>query len=269
MRRPRREVPGGDNRGPDDGAGIRAARGHPPGRNADGGPGLLRRRGAGPGFRPRRHRHLLPGGTGLVVQSGGIGGALLEHFSRLGMGISSFASVGGKLDVSGTDMLLWWEADHTTELAILHLESFGDPRRFARTARRVSAKFPVLTVHAGWSAPGQRAFASHTASAVAPLITRMALFEQAGIIATASFGELLDAAVLLASQPVPAGNVVAIVSSCVGTGVLAAGACANAGLVVAATGAQASHPAAGGAACRGIPGRPGGRYRGRQPGGLR
>ena len=103
-------------------------------------------------------------------------------------------------------MLLWWEADNTTELAVLYLESFGNPRRFARTARRVSAKVPILTVHAGRSAPGQRAAASHTAAAAAPLITRQALFEQAGIIATTSFGELLDAAVLIASQPVPAGS---------------------------------------------------------------
>ena len=81
-----------------------------------------------------------------------------------------------------------------------YLESFGNPRRFARTARRVSAKIPILTVHAGRSAPGQRAAASHTAAAGAPLITREALFDQAGIIATASFGELLDAAVLVASS---------------------------------------------------------------------
>ena len=184
-------------------------------------------------------RHPPPGRTGLVVQSGGVGAALLEQFSRLGIGISSFAAVGDKLDVSSTDMLLWWEADNTTELALLHLESFGNPRRFARTARRVSAKFPVLTVHAGPAAPRQRAAASHTAAATAPSITRQALFEQAGIIATASFGELLDAAVLTASQPVPAGNAVAIVSNGGGVGMLAADACAEAGLVVAATGPQA------------------------------
>jgi acyl-CoA synthetase (NDP forming)/GNAT superfamily N-acetyltransferase len=184
-------------------------------------------------------RHPPRGRAGLIVQSGGVGAALLEQFSRLGIGISSFAAVGGKLDVSSTDMLLWWEADNTTELALLHLESFGNPRRFARTARRVSARFPVLTVHAGRSAPDQRAAASHTAAAAAPLITRQALFEQAGIIATASFGELLDVAVLMASQPVPAGNAVAIVSNGGGAGVLAADACADAGLVVAATGPQA------------------------------
>ena len=214
-------------------------------------------------------RHPGPGGTGLVVQSEGIGAALLEQFSRLGLGISSFASVGGKLDVSGTDMLLWWEADHTTELAILHLESFGNPRRFARTARRVSAKFPVLTVHAGRSAPGQRAVASHTAAAVAPLITRRALFEQAGIIATASFGELLEAAVLLASQPVPAGNAVAIVSSGVRTGRARRRRLRRRRPDRGRDRRAGPRPAAGGAACRGVPGGPRGRYRGRQPGCLR
>jgi len=176
-----------------------------------------------------------PGHTGLVVQSGAVGAALLEQFSRLGIGISSAVSVGDKLDVSGSDMLLWWEADDTTKLAVIYLESFGHPRRFARTARRVTAKIPVLTVHAGRSAPGQRAAASHTAAAAAPLITRQALFEQAGIVATTGFGELLDAAVLMASQPIPAGRVVAIVSNGGGAGVLAADACAEAGLAVATT----------------------------------
>ena len=96
--------------------------------------------------------------------TGGVGAALVEQFARLGIGTSSFASVGDMLDVSGTDMLLWWEGDNTTELAVLYLESFGSPRRFAQrgTARRVSAKIPILTVHAGRSAPGQRAATSHT-----------------------------------------------------------------------------------------------------------
>jgi acyl-CoA synthetase (NDP forming)/GNAT superfamily N-acetyltransferase len=178
-------------------------------------------------------RHPSPGKTGLVAQSGSVGAALVEQFCRLGIGVSSFASVGDKLDVSGTDMLLWWEADGTTELAVLYLESFGNPRRFARSARRLSARLPVLTVHAGRSAPRQRAAASHTAAAAAPPITRQALFDQAGIITTASFGELLDAAALLASQPVPAGSTVAIVSNGGGAGVLTADACAEAGLAVA------------------------------------
>ena len=180
--------------------------------------------------------HPSPGKTGLVVQSGGVGAALVEQFSRLGIGTSSFVSAGDMLDVSGTDMLLWWEADNTTELAVLYLESFGNPRRFARTARRVSPKLPILTVHAGRSAPGQRAAASHTGAAAAPLITRQALFDQAGIVATPSFGELLDVAALIASQPVPTGRAVSIVANSGGAGVLTADACAEAGLAVATTG---------------------------------
>jgi acyl-CoA synthetase (NDP forming) len=105
----------------------------------------------------------------------------------------------------------------------------------------VSAKFPVLTVHAGRSAPGQRAALPHTVHAKAPPIIRQALFEQAGIVATAGFGELLDVAVLMASQPIPAGSAVGIVSNGGGAGVLAVDACTEAGLVVATTSLEARH----------------------------
>src|SRR5271157_2776716 len=184
-------------------------------------------------------RHPAPGRTGVIAQSGGVGMALLEHFSRLGIGISSFASLGDKLGVSSTDMLLWWEADGTTELALLHVDSFGDPRRFGRTARRIGAGIPIVTVHAGRSAPRQRDSVPVTVAVAAPPITRQALFEQAGVIATDSFGELLDVIALMACQPVPAGNVVAIVSNGGGAGALAADACADAGLAVAAMPAPA------------------------------
>ncbi len=183
--------------------------------------------------------HPAPGRAGLVVQSGGLGVALLEHFSRLGIGITSFASVGDKIDVSGNDMLQWWAEDGITQLAVLYLESFGNPRKFARTAARVGATMPVLTVHAGRSAVGQRAAASHTAAAAAPMITRQALFEQAGVIATTTFGELIDAAVLLAAQPVPTGGRIAIVSNAGGAGVLAADSCVEVGLSVATPSHQA------------------------------
>jgi len=155
-----------------------------------------------------------PGVTGLVMQSGGLGFALVDHLSRLGIGISSFASVGDKLDVSGNDMLLWWERDDQTRLAVLYLESFGNPRKFARTARRVSCAMPVLTVLAE-TTPFQET-----------------LFEQAGVITTGGFGELVEAAALLATQPVPAGRTVAIVSNVRSAGQLAAHAAARAGLQV-------------------------------------
>ena len=177
-------------------------------------------------------RHPKPGVAGLVMQSGGLGIALVDQLSRLGIGISSFASVGNKLDVSGNDMLMWWEHDGVTKLAVLYIESFGNPRRFARTARRVSASMPILAVEAGRSAAGQQAAASHTAAVATPLVSREALFEQAGVITTPGFGDLVETAALLASQPVPAGRTVAIVSNVGGAGVLAADACTDLGLTV-------------------------------------
>jgi len=177
-------------------------------------------------------RHPQPGAAGLVMQSGGLGIAMVDQLSRLGIGISSFASVGNKLDVSSNDMLMWWEHDGLTRLAVLYIESFGNPRKFARTARRVSASMPVLAVEAGRSAAGQQAAASHTAAVATPFVSQQALFDQAGVITTPGLGELVETAALLASQPVPAGSMVAIVSNVGGAGVLAADACADLGLTV-------------------------------------
>src|SRR6185312_5316936 len=148
------------------------------------------------------------------ARPGGLRFVLVDHLSRLGIGISSFASVGDKLDVSGNDMLLWWERDNQTRLAVLYLDSFGNPRKFARTARRVSCAMPVLTVPAE-TTPFQET-----------------LFEQAGVITTGGFGELVEAAALLATQPVPAGRTVAIVSNVRSAGQLAAHAATGAGLRV-------------------------------------
>ena len=172
-------------------------------------------------------RHPRPGRAGLALQaSGGVGFVLLEHLSRLGVGVSSAVSLGDKDDVSGTDMLLWWESDKTTKLAVLYLESIANPRKFARVARGVARAMPILMVNAG------RATARATAAA-SPLLTRQALFEQAGVIAPANLGELLDTVALLASQPVPTGARVAVVSNTRGGTMLAADACADAGLEVA------------------------------------
>ena len=170
-----------------------------------------------------------PGVTGLVMQSGGLGFALVDHLSRLGIGISSFASVGDKLDVSGNDMLLWWERDDQTRLAVLYLESFGNPRKFARTARRVSCAMPVLTVLTSTGLTSTVLTSTGLAEA-APF--QETLFEQAGVITTGGFGELVEAAALLATQPVPAGRTVAIVSNVRTAGQLAARAGTSAGLRV-------------------------------------
>ncbi|MEU4659161.1 GNAT family N-acetyltransferase [Streptomyces sp. NPDC023723] len=178
--------------------------------------------------------HPRPGTAGVAAQSGGVGIALLEGMSRLGIGVSTFVSLGDKYDVSGNDMLQWWESDGVTDLALLHLESFGNPRAFSRTARRVTRRMPVLTVDAGRTDAGRQAAASHTAAAATGTMTRQALFTQAGITATRSIGELLETAALFHAQPLPAGTRVAVVTNAGGAGVLAADACAEAGLVLPA-----------------------------------
>ena len=184
-------------------------------------------------------RHPRAGMAGLALQStGGTGFVLVEHLSRLGVGISTLVSFGDKDDVSGTDMLQWWESDEETKLALLYLESIGNPPKFARTARRAGRTMPVLTVDVGRSATGGRLAGARAAKAATPLVTRQALFEQAGIIAAANLGELLDATALLASQPVPAGGRVGVVSNTRGAAVLAADACGDVGLQVASMAAD-------------------------------
>ena len=180
--------------------------------------------------------HPVRGVAGLMVQSGGVGIALLEQMSRLGIGVSSFASAGDKYDVSPTDLLTWWAQDEVTQLAVLYVESFGNPRKFAGAARRVAQRMPVLTVIGARSPAGHRA-ASHTAAAATPLASQEAMFEQAGVIAARSLGELVDTAALLACQPLPAGNRVAIIANAGGAAALAADACADHGLQVVELGA--------------------------------
>jgi acetate---CoA ligase (ADP-forming) len=175
-----------------------------------------------------------PAGTiGFLSQSGGLGIALIEAADRLGLGLSSFVSVGNKADISGNDLLEYWEQDPRTEVILLYLESFGNPRRFARIARRVSRSKPILAVKAGRSPAGARATTSHTGALLsASDATVDALFRQAGVIRADTIGELLDTASLLCAQPVPRGRRVAIVTNAGGPGIVCADACQAAGLDV-------------------------------------
>jgi acetate---CoA ligase (ADP-forming) len=175
----------------------------------------------------------VPGEVGFMSQSGGLGIAIIEAASRLGVGLSSFVSVGNKCDLSGNDFLEYWEQDPDTKLALLYLESFGNPRKFARVARRVAATKPILAVKSGRSAAGARATSSHTGAMLsASDVTVDALFEQAGVIRTDTMHELFDVAALLAAQPVPRGDRVAIVTNGGGPGILCADACQAGGIEI-------------------------------------
>jgi acetyl coenzyme A synthetase (ADP forming)-like protein len=173
-----------------------------------------------------------PGAIGFLSQSGGIGLAISEAASRPGIGLSSFVSVGNKADLSGNDFLQYWEQDPRTKVALLYLESFGNPRKFARIARRLSAHKPVVVVKSGRTPAGSGGTASHTGAVLsASDVTVDALFEQAGVIRTDTLTEMFDVAALLSMQPVPAGDRTAIVTNAGGPGIVCAEACQ-------ATGAQ-------------------------------
>ncbi len=175
----------------------------------------------------------VPGDVGFMSQSGGVGIAIIEAASRLGIGLSSFVSVGNKCDLSGNDFLQYWEQDPRTKLALLYLESFGNPRKFARIARRLSASKPILAVKSGRSAAGARGSSSHTGAMLsASDVTVDALFEQAGVIRTDTMHELFDVAALLSAQPVPRGDRVVIVTNGGGPGILCADACQAAGVEI-------------------------------------
>ena len=175
----------------------------------------------------------IPGRVAFQSQSGGLGIALIDWSNELELGISSFVSVGNKADISGNDLLQYWEQDDDTDVILMYLESFGNPRKFARIARRVSQLKPIVAVKSGRSSAGSRAAASHTAATATSDVVVSALFRQAGVTRVNTLEELLDTAHVLASQPLPAGNRVAIVGNSGGPGVLAADACEGAGLEVA------------------------------------
>jgi acetyl coenzyme A synthetase (ADP forming)-like protein len=166
------------------------------------------------------------GNVGFLSQSGGIGIAIIEASRRLGVGLSSFVSVGNKADLSSNDLLEYWEQDPATDVALLYLESFGNPRKFARVARRFARTKPILAVKSGRSAAGERATSSHTGALLsASDVTVDALFAQAGVIRTDTLHELFNVAALLAKQPIPRGDRIAIVTNGGGPGIICADAC--------------------------------------------
>jgi acyl-CoA synthetase (NDP forming)/L-amino acid N-acyltransferase YncA len=180
------------------------------------------------------------GGLALASQSGAIGVAVLEHAARTGTGMSSFVSLGNKADVSGNDLISYWFDDPATKAVALYLESFGNPRRFARIARALARRKPVIVVVSGRSTAGQRAGASHTAAAASPHVAVETLCEQAGIIRVDHLGELLDTARMVTDQPLPGGFRLALVGNAGGVNVLAADAAEAAGLSVPAASAELS-----------------------------
>ena len=173
-----------------------------------------------------------PGRIGFSSQSGALGLAILDLARQRGVGLSTFVSVGNKADVSGNDLLQYWELDPSTSVILLYLESFGNTRRFGRIARRIARSKPIVAVKAGRTRAGSRAAGSHTAALAASDVAVNALFQQSGVIRADTIDEMFDIAACLEAQPLPAGRRVAVVTNAGGPGILAVDACEAAGLEV-------------------------------------
>ena len=174
-----------------------------------------------------------PGPIAIVSQSGALGVTILDHARELGLGVSMFVSVGNKSDVSGNKLIEYWSRDPGTKLIVMYNESFGDPRRFTRLARRITKEKPILAVKAGRTPTGARAASSHTGALAGTDVAVDALFEQCGVIRATTLEELFDFAMAFSNQPVPRGDRVAIITNAGGPGILTADACESLGLVIA------------------------------------
>ncbi|HSF26665.1 MAG TPA: GNAT family N-acetyltransferase [Actinomycetes bacterium] len=171
------------------------------------------------------------GRIGFFSQSGALGIAILEAVSGRGLGLSTFVSAGNRADVSGNDLLQYWEEDPDTDVVMLYLESVGNPRKFSRLARRVARSKPVAVVKSGTSA--QMVPLGHAVRrSKAPAAALDAMFRQSGVIRVETIHQLFDVAALLATQPLPTGDRVAILGNSDALGLLAAGAAEAWGLHV-------------------------------------
>jgi acetate---CoA ligase (ADP-forming) len=173
-----------------------------------------------------------PGSVAFCSQSGALGLAIISLARARGLGLSHFVSIGNKADVSSNDLLQYWEEDPQTTVVLLYLESFGNPRRFARIARRVARRKPVIAVKAGRTGAGGRAAGSHTAALAASDVAVDAMFHQTGVIRADTLDEMFDVALALGNQPLPRGRRVAILTNAGGLAILCADACEAGGLAV-------------------------------------
>ena len=175
----------------------------------------------------------LPGNIAFLSQSGAMGVAILEHARELNLGYSMFVSMGNKADVNTIDLLEYWEDDPETDLILMYLESFGEPRRFTSLARRIVRKKPVICVKSGRTLAGARAAVSHTGALAGLDVAADALFEATGIIRVNTVEALFDVAMAFSTQPLPKGDRVAILTDAGGPAIMATDAVVSSGMKMA------------------------------------
>ncbi len=173
------------------------------------------------------------GRVSFLSQSGALGVTILDYAAEYGIGIRHFISVGNKPDVSGNDLLEYWETDPDTRVILMYLETFGNPRHFTRIARRVSRRKPIIVVKSGRSTAGARAASSHTGALAGQDLAVDALLAQCGVLRANSVEEVFDLAMAFGNLPLPKGNRVGILTNAGGPGIILADACEAEGLEVA------------------------------------
>lgn len=175
----------------------------------------------------------LPGNIALISQSGAIGVAALEYAQAEQIGLSKFVSVGNKADVNENDLLAYLKDDPQTDVILLYLEDLTDPKGFVERARAISKQKPLLAIKAGRTAEGAKAASSHTGALAGSDEAYDSLFAQCGVLRVESLEELFGYAMAFATQPLPRGNRVAIVTNAGGPGIMTTDACIRHGLTLA------------------------------------
>jgi len=173
-----------------------------------------------------------PGNVSFMSQSGAMGITILDYAAEFGIGIHDFVSVGNKADVSGNDLTEYWATDPGTDVILMYLESFGNPRKFTSIARRVTRNKPIIVVKAGRTAAGARAASSHTGALAGVDTATDALLAQCGVIRVDRIEELFDLAMAFSQLPLPKDNTVAIITNAGGPGIIITDACEATGLHV-------------------------------------
>ncbi|MHC4420497.1 MAG: acetate--CoA ligase family protein [Planctomycetota bacterium] len=173
------------------------------------------------------------GSIGFVSQSGALGVAILNAAADLGIGFTQFVSMGNKADVTGNDLVEYWEHDDATKVICMYLESFGNPRHFTEIAKRVGRRKPILMVKSGRTAEGARAATSHTGAIAGADVTVSTFLTHCGVLRANTIGELFDVARALDRCPLPAGDRVGVFTNAGGPAIMATDALVNSGLQMA------------------------------------
>jgi len=166
----------------------------------------------------------LVGRIAFMSQSGALGVAILNMARQIDMGFSFFVSMGNKTNVSGNELLEYWEDDPQTDLILMYFESFGNPKHFMQICRRISKRKPLLVVKSGRTEAGARAASSHTGALVAGQgldIATDALLEQCGAVRVNTVEELFDLALAFSKNALPRGNRLGILTNAGGPAIMA------------------------------------------------